>query len=272
VPRLAGLNFRRWARGQRPELFRTKPNSEKQEVLLWIDTFNNYFHPETSCAALDVLEHAGFAVKCSQAVLCCGRPLYDFGMLTEAKQYLKKVMNVLSDAIEAGLPIVVLEPSCASVFRNELVNLFPHDARARRLRQQTFLLSEFLEKHAAGYAPPNLSGKVLLHGHCHHKALMKMRDEEDLVRRTGAELECPDAGCCGMAGPFGFEKDKFALAQAIGERVLLPAVRSTNPETIIVADGFSCREQIRQSTGRRAVHLAEVLQEASLSNTDKSPT
>jgi FAD/FMN-containing dehydrogenase/Fe-S oxidoreductase len=272
VPRFAPLNFRRWAQRQRPTLLRENPTSEKREVLLWIDTFNNYFHPETSRAALEVLGHAGFAVKCPQDVLCCGRPLYDFGMLTEAKRYLKKVMNALGAEIDAGVPIVVLEPSCASVFRDELTNLFPRDARASRLREQIFLLSEFLENHAPGYMPPKLSAKILLHGHCHHKALVKMRDEEALLRRTGAELECPDAGCCGMAGPFGFEKDKFAIAQAIGERVLLPAVRSTNPETIIVADGFSCREQIRQSTGRRAVHLAEVLQRASSSNTNKSPT
>jgi Fe-S oxidoreductase len=197
--------------------------------------------------------------------------LYDFGMLTEAKRYLERIMDALGTEIDAGVPIVVLEPSCASVLRDELRNLFPRDARASRLRQQTFLLSEFLENHAPGYAPPQLSAKILLQGHCHHKALMKLRDEEALLRRTGAELQCPDAGCCGMAGPFGFEKDKFAIAQAIGERVLLPAVRSANPETIIVADGFSCREQIRQSTGRWAVHLAEVLNRASLSNTDKIP-
>jgi Fe-S oxidoreductase len=270
IPRLAGLNFRRWARRNRPELFGKKPGSEKREVLLWIDTFNNYFHPETSRAALEVLEHAGFTVKCPQDVLCCGRPLYDFGMLTQAKRYLKNIMDVLSAEIDGGLPIVVLEPSCASVFRNELVNLFPRDPRASRLRQQTFLLSEFLEKHAPGYAPPTLSGKVLVHGHCHHKALMKMSDEESLLRRAGVELESPDAGCCGMAGPFGFERDKFEIAQAIGERVLLPAVRSAAPETIVVADGFSCREQIWQSTGRKAVHLAELLQKASPGNTPKS--
>jgi Fe-S oxidoreductase len=175
-------------------------------------------------------------------------------------------MDVLSAEIDAGLPIIVLEPSCASVFRNELVNLFPHDARASRLRQQTFLLGDFLEKHSPGYTPPKLSARILLHGHCHHKALMKMTDEESLLRRMGVELECPDTGCCGMAGPFGFERHKFAIAQAVGERVLLPAVRNAKPETIVVADGFSCREQIRQSTGRRAVHLAEVLQIASLPN------
>jgi FAD/FMN-containing dehydrogenase/Fe-S oxidoreductase len=262
LPTFARLNFRRWAKRQRPALFKKAPRPEKQEVVLWIDTFNNYFHPETSRAALEVLEHAGIAVKCEPNVLCCGRPLYDFGMLTEAKRCLKKVMDALDEEIDAGLPIVVLEPGCASVFRDELLNLFPHDARASRLRQQVFLLSEFLEKHARGYEPPKLLAQILLHGHCHHKALMKMNHEESLLRRMGAELECPDAGCCGMAGPFGLERDKFAIAQAIGERVLLPAVRSASPETIIVADGFSCREQIRQSTGRTAKHLADVLQSA----------
>jgi len=272
TPRFARLTFRRWAQRQRPVLFEKKTNSKERKVLLWTDTFNNYFHPETSRAALEVLENAGFTVKCPQDALCCGRPLYDFGMLTEAKRYLTKVMDALSAEIDVGVPIVVLEPSCASVFRDELRNLFPRDARASRLRQQTFLLSEFLENHAPGYAPPKLVAKILLHGHCHHKALMKMNDEEALLRRMGVELECPDAGCCGMAGPFGFERDKFAVAQAVGERVLLPAVRNAAPETIVVADGFSCREQIRQSTGRGAMHLAEVLHMASLTNTKKSPT
>ena len=159
----------------------------------------------------------------------------------------------------AGVPIVVLEPSCASVFRDELGNLFPRDARADRLRRQTFLLSEFLEHHAPGYRPPRLSQKVLLHGHCHHKALMKMNDEEALLRKMGSDLETLDSGCCGMAGPFGFEKDKFAVSQAVGERVLLPAVRRAAPDTLVVSDGFSCREQIFQATGRRPVHLAEAL-------------
>jgi Fe-S oxidoreductase len=155
---------------------------------------------------------------------------------------------------------VVLEPSCASVFRDELGNLFPGDARADRLRRQTFLLSEFLEHHAPGYRPPPLPQKVLLHGHCHHKALMKMNDEESVLRKMGSDLKSLDSGCCGMAGPFGLEKDKFAVSQAVGERVLLPAVRRAEPDTLIVSDGFSCREQIFQATGRKAIHLAEALQ------------
>jgi Fe-S oxidoreductase len=262
LPRFADLNFQRWAQRQRPEVFEKPRNSEKSQVLLWVDTFNNYFHPETSRAALEVLEHAGFTVKCSRRVLCCGRPLHDFGMLIDAKRYLRKIIDVLSEEIDAGVPIVVLEPSCASVFRDELHNLFPNDARATRLGRQTFLLSEFLENRVPAYAPPKLPARIMLHGHCHQKALMKMAHAETLLRRMGAALECPDTGCCGMAGPFGFESDKYDVAQAIGERLLLPAVRSAAPETLIVADGFSCREQIRQSTGRTAMHLAEVLHSA----------
>jgi Fe-S oxidoreductase len=155
---------------------------------------------------------------------------------------------------------VVLEPSCAAVFRDELRGLFPRDALAERLRGQVFLLSEFLERHAPDFRPPQLSRDVLLHGHCHHKAVMKWSDEESLLRRMGARVECPDTGCCGMAGPFGFDKGKYEVSQAVGERVLLPAVRGAQPETLIISDGFSCREQIFQATGRQAMHLAEAIQ------------
>ena len=254
-------------RASLPSAFRSghaKQRSAKDgnaAVVLWADTFNNYFKPETSRAAFEVLTHAGFSVKVPRGHLCCGRPLYDFGMLDRARQYLQRIMRVLAREIDAGLPIVVLEPSCASVFRDELRNLFPDDARADRLRRQTFLLSEFLQQQPA-YQPPQLSQKLLLHGHCHHKAIMKMTDEEELLRKMGADLKTLDAGCCGMAGPFGFEKKKYAVSQAIGERVLLPAVRQADPDTLIVSDGFSCREQIVQATGRKAVHVAEVLQRA----------
>jgi len=211
---------------------------------------------------LEVLRRAGFSVMVAQNHLCCGRPLYDFGMLDKAKQYLRRVMQVLAAEIDAGLPIVILEPSCASVFRDELGNLFPDDARADRLRRQSYLLSEFLEQRVPGYQPPPLPQKVLLQGHCHHKAIMKTTDEETLLRKMGADLKSVDSGCCGMAGPFGFEKGKYAVSQAIGERVLLPAVRKAEPDTLIISDGFSCREQIVQGTGREALHLAEVLQRA----------
>ena len=227
-------------------------------VFLWADTFNNYFHPPTLRAAHKVLTTAGFRVTLPTQHLCCGRPLYDFGMLDTAKDYLLRTLNALTPQLVAGTPIVVLEPSCASVFRDELTNLLPHDPRAAKLRDQTFLLSEFLVKHAPNYQPPQLDEKIIVHGHCHHRATMGMHDEIALLRLTGAKVELLDSGCCGMAGPFGFEKDKYALSQKLGERVLLPAVRN-NPKSIIVSDGFSCCEQITQNTNARPLHLAEVL-------------
>jgi Fe-S oxidoreductase len=209
---------------------------------------------------VEVLETAGFEVRLPRKVLCCGRPLYDFGMLDRAERLLLKTLRTLAPEIESGTPIVVLEPSCASVFRDELLNLFPEDARARKLAQQTFLLSEFLQRKAPEFRWPRLERKALLHGHCHHKAVMKMTDEETAVRQMGMDYTVPAQGCCGMAGPFGFEKEKYEVSLAIGELELLPAVRSSSPDCLIVADGFSCREQISQCTGRETLHLAELMQ------------
>jgi FAD/FMN-containing dehydrogenase/Fe-S oxidoreductase len=257
LPRFAAQPFQSWARKQNiPDT----ATAGQRSALLWVDTFNNYFHPETAQAGLNVLRDAGFAVVVPREHLCCGRPLYDFGMLDRAKTYLERVLRALAPCIDAGIPVIVLEPSCASVFRDELRNLFPADTRAARLGEQTFLLSEFLDRLAPDYSPPKLTGKVLLHGHCHQKALMKMTHAEAVLRKMGVEVHSPDSGCCGMAGPFGFEKVKYTISQAIGERVLLPAVRNASPETLIVSDGFSCREQILQATGRSALHLAELLQ------------
>jgi FAD/FMN-containing dehydrogenase/Fe-S oxidoreductase len=234
------------------------------QVLLWPDTWNNYYHPQSLHAAAQVLEAAGFAPEVPRHHVCCGRPLYDFGFLKQARAYLEKILHDFAPQIDAGLPFVFLEPSCASVFRDELVNFFPpgseHGPRAQRLRDQTLLLSEFLVRHAPHFQPPQLPGrKIVLQGHCHHKSVMKMTDELAILRRTGADVSLLDSGCCGMAGPFGFERDKFVVSQALGERVLLPAVRAAAPDTLLIADGFSCREQIAQNTDRRALHFAELL-------------
>ncbi|HTW59974.1 MAG TPA: FAD-linked oxidase C-terminal domain-containing protein [Terriglobales bacterium] len=235
-------------------------------VLLWPDTFNNYFHPQTAQAAVEVLETAGYRVLVPRANLCCGRPLYDFGMLDRAQSLLLNILDQLEPEIEAGIPIVGLEPSCVAVFRDELLNLFPHDHRAQALSRQTFLLSEFLEQqlaHNPHPAPlPQLKRKALLHGHCHHKSIMKMTAEESLLRGLGVDFQSPAPGCCGMAGSFGFHHDTYAVSAAIGELELLPAVRSAPADWLIIADGFSCREQIAQGTNRHALHLAEVLQMA----------
>jgi Fe-S oxidoreductase len=235
---------------------------DRRPAILFTDTFNNYFTPETLQSAVTVLRDAGCDVTIPGGHICCGRPLYDFGFLEEARRYLLDVMQVLAPAIDQGIPVVVLEPSCASVFRDELRNLFPADPRADRLRRQTFLLSEFLEREVPGYAPPQIDAPVLLHGHCHHKAIMKMGAEESLLRRTGTTLTVPDAGCCGMAGPFGFQADTYEVSQAIGERVLLPAIRSVSADTLVVANGFSCRERIAAGTGRTVQHLADLLAHA----------
>ena len=235
---------------------------EGTPVLLWPDTFNNYFHPATAKAAVEVLEAAGFQVIVPQAHLCCGRPLYDHGMLDRAQSLLLQILDELSTEIEAGIPIVGLEPSCVTVFRDELVNLFPHDERARALSCQTFLLSEFLETYAKNFQLPPLNRKALLHGHCHHKSLAKMTAEEAVLRRMSVDFQSPAPGCCGMAGAFGFERDKYDISIAIGELELMPAVRQAPADWLIIADGFSCREQIVQGSPRHALHLAEVLQMA----------
>ncbi len=231
-------------------------------VMLWADTFNNYFLPQTARAAVEVLEAAGYRVVVPHAHLCCGRPLYDFGMLDRAQSLLLEILDQLEPEIEAGIPIVGLEPSCIAVFRDELVNLFPHDQRAQALSKQTFLLSEFLELNSANAALPQFPRKALLHGHCHHKSIMKMSAEESLLRRIGIDFQSPAPGCCGMAGSFGFEDENYQVSVAIGELELLPAVRQAPDDWLIIADGFSCREQIAQGTGRHALHLAEVLQMA----------
>ena len=256
LPRFAARSFQ--SRAQSAGLRAQK--GEKPAVLLWPDTWSNYYHPQALSAAQQVLEGAGFAVQVPQGHICCGRPLYDFGFLTEARSYLDRVLQTLGGEIDAGLPIVFLEPSCASVFHDELQNFFPADVRAQRLRKQSFLLSDFLLHHAPDFQPPDLSSRsILVHGHCHHKSLMKMNSEVEILRRTGARVALLDSGCCGMAGPFGFEKEKFAVSQTLAERVLLPAIRAASSETILVSDGFSCREQITQNSTRRAQHLAEVL-------------
>jgi Fe-S oxidoreductase len=253
IPAFAPRTFKSWFQRRAPR------NPGGARVLLWPDTFNNYFLPATARAAVEVLEAAGFQIVLPEADLCCGRPLYDFGMLDRAKKLLMQILDSLSPEIEAGTPVVGLEPSCVAVFRDELLNLFPDDRRAQAMSRQTFLLSEFLEANASNFPFPRLERKALLHGHCHHKSIMRMTAEDSVLRRIGVDFHSPASGCCGMAGSFGFEHDKYKVSMAIGELELLPAVRRAPADCLIIADGFSCREQIAQGSDRRALHLAEVL-------------
>jgi FAD/FMN-containing dehydrogenase/Fe-S oxidoreductase len=254
VPRFARKTFT----GQK-----RKSAAGGKKVFLWADTFNNYFFPLTLNAAFDVLQSAGFEIITYEKPLCCGRPLYDFGMLDRAKEKLVQVMNELRQYLQQGIPIVGLEPSCVSVFRNELLNLFPNDESAGALAKNFFTLAEFIELYKKEFHFKALSNKALYHGHCHHKAVMQIEKDKWLIDNIGLECEFPDAGCCGLAGSFGFERgEKYNISIQIGERVLLPAIRKTNEDTLIIADGFSCREQIFHGTGRKALHLAEVLKMA----------
>jgi FAD/FMN-containing dehydrogenase/Fe-S oxidoreductase len=263
LPEFAPTTFRARAAGigrrGRAEAPSGAGGAKPGNVLLWADTFTNYFQPHIAEAAYKVLSDAGFHVKVPQRHVCCGRPLYDFGMLDRAKRYLTAAMDALAEEISAGTPIVVLEPSCASVFRDEAPNLMPEDPRTAALRQQTMLLAEFLSRHAPGYRPAQTARDILVHMHCHHRSIFSMKDEVTLLNATGGKVRALDSGCCGMAGPFGFEQKSYGVSQTLGERVLLPAVRDSGPDTVVVADGFSCREQVAQNTDRRAVHVAEVL-------------
>ncbi|MGI8755871.1 MAG: FAD-binding and (Fe-S)-binding domain-containing protein [Acidimicrobiales bacterium] len=229
-------------------------------VLLWPDTFNNYLESNVLQAAVEVLEDAGYAVEIPPRPLCCGRPLYDFGMLDTAERLWRQTLRTLRPWIRAGVPVVGLEPSCVAAFRDELVGLFPNDNDARRLSDQTLLLSEFLERQR--YAPPDLHVRATVHGHCHHESVIGMDAEVALLKRMGVDHEVLDSGCCGMAGSFGFSAEHYEVSMRVGERVLLPAARQLDSDAVLVTDGFSCREQITQSTDRTPVHLAELLQQA----------
>src|SRR2546423_3672617 len=256
MPIFAPQPFKEWfhKRGSR--------NTGQPGVILWPDTFNNYFHPATARAAVEVLEAAGYQVEVPEQSLCCGRPLYDQDMLNTAERLLRQILETVEPQISAGIPIVGLEPSCIAVFRDELVNLFPNDENAQRLSKQAFLLSEFLEMHVPNYQPPKLQRKAVVHGHCHHKAIMGMGPELTMLKKLGLDFELLDSGCCGMAGSLGFEKAHYDVSIKCGERVLLPAVRNAAKDTLIITDGFSCREQIAQTTDRQALHLAQVIQMA----------
>jgi FAD/FMN-containing dehydrogenase/Fe-S oxidoreductase len=248
LPRFAPRTFK--------SLFRSR-NGGGDRVVLFADTFNNHFRPDTALAAVKVLEAAGCAVEVAREPVCCGRPYYDFGMLDRARASLDALLAALAPRLDAGVPLVVLEPGCMSVFRDEMRQLLPDDVRAERLARQAVSLGELLR--ARGWRPPAVGGHALLHGHCHHKALGGNAAELGLLRATGLEVAAPDTGCCGMSGSFGFKPRHYEASRRVAELSLLPALRAAGAGTAIVADGFSCREQIEDLTGRETLHLAQLL-------------
>jgi Fe-S oxidoreductase len=252
IPHYASRTFVQWFQTRR------NPRLQGRRVMLWPDTFNNYFRPRTAIAATRVLEALGFEVVIPPRPLCCGRPLYDWGMLDKAKRLWNETLTVLKPDIENGTPIIGLEPACVSAFRDELPGLFPGHEAAEHLAAQMLFISEFLDLQCRDDIP-RANGSALVHLHCHHHAIIKSDAERGVLDRMGLDYELLASGCCGMAGSFGFEADKYDVSTKIGEQVLMPRVRSAAAETDILADGFSCREQIEQCTGRRTLHVAEVM-------------
>jgi FAD/FMN-containing dehydrogenase/Fe-S oxidoreductase len=263
-PQFAGRTFRRDLPDGVPDLGGAR--SADRRVVLFADTFTDGFAPSQGLAALRVLRAAEFTVEVPRANLCCGRPLYDRGFVKQARRLLGGILDVFEPELDSGVPVVVLEPSCEAVFHDELPNLFPSDSRARRLDRMATGLGSFIQEHPSEFAvalPGRLSYPSVLHGHCHQKAQVGVADEEATLRSIGLAPAQPEPGCCGMAGAFGFERgEHYDLSQKIGERALLPAVREAPDDALLIADGFSCREQILQSGGRQALHLAEVLEMA----------
>ncbi|MGE0744813.1 MAG: FAD-binding and (Fe-S)-binding domain-containing protein [Rhodospirillales bacterium] len=254
LPRFAVQPFVDWHRGRA-----APPPGGRGRVVLWPDTFNNFFRPGTAKAATAVLESLGYEVAVPDRPLCCGRPLYDWGMLDAATRLWRQTLDSLLPEIEAGTPVIGLEPACVAAFRDELPGLMSTDERAQRLSHQVWFLTEFLDREGQCPPPAHNGRRALVHLHCHHHAVLQVAAERRVLDRTGIGYEVVPSGCCGMAGAFGFEAAKYAVSLDIGERVLLPRVRAAAAETLVVANGFSCREQIEQGTGRPTLHVAELL-------------
>jgi FAD/FMN-containing dehydrogenase/Fe-S oxidoreductase len=257
MPPYAHETFRDWFARHAPR----HPNGS--ELVLFPDTFSNFFRPGTAIAAVHVLEAAGWRVTIPPRLLCCARPLYDWGMLDRAKGLIRALLETLGPDVERDLPVVGLEPACIAAFRDEVVALFPDDRRAQRLKQQSYLFTEFLDRHCRDVELPQLPGRrALVQVHCHEHAVLDAAAESRVLKRLGVAAEIMPTGCCGMAGSFGFEAGKYHWSQKIAEEALLPRLRQAPQEALILANGFSCREQIEQGSGRATRHIAELIAEA----------
>ncbi len=262
VPKFAPMTLQEWFRRRGGTT-----NPKGRPVVLFPDTFNNHMHTDVGVACVEALEAAGWQVLMPEGHVCCGRPLYDYGFLDAAEKYLARVLDALRDHARAGTPVVGMEPSCLAVFKDELVKMLPHDEDARRLTENAYHFAEFFE--SFDIEPPKLDGSALMWGHCHHKATGGVDAEQSLLQKMGLDVDQPQGGCCGLAGSWGFEKGKYDISMDCGEQALLPAVRDAKKTTYVVADGFSCKTQIKDAgTGRRALHVAQLMKVAR-ENADK---
>lgn len=228
--------------------------------MVWPDTFTDHFHPAVGRAAVEVLEAAGFRVKVPDHAVCCGLTWISTGQLGVAQRVLRHTLDVLRADLCRGTPVIGLEPSCTAVFRADAVELLPKDPDVERLRAQTRTLAELLVERADDWRPPRVDARAVVQRHCHQYAVMGFDADREILERAGVDADVLDAGCCGLAGNFGFEKGHYDVSMACAEAGLLPAVRQADDSTLVLADGFSCRTQVDQAgTGRTPLHLAEIL-------------
>ncbi|MBX2822425.1 MAG: 4Fe-4S dicluster domain-containing protein, partial [Rhodothermaceae bacterium] len=245
---------------------RTVPTGNKPKVVLFNDTFNTYNSPEVAIAATEVLEAAGFDVLLSNHG-CCGRPMISKGLVDQARKAARQTVDALAPFVKQGIPIVGLEPSCLLSLQDEYLSLLPEDPIVKEVAQNALLFENFIanlaEEGKLNVTFSDSAKHVLLHGHCHQKALVGTgAAKKALSLPPGYSVSEVDSGCCGMAGSFGYEKEHYTISKAMAERRLLPAVEAANSDTIITAPGFSCRHQIKDGSRRTALHPAQVLREA----------
>ncbi|WP_338597934.1 FAD-linked oxidase C-terminal domain-containing protein [Saccharopolyspora sp. SCSIO 74807] len=233
---------------------------DSDAVVLWPDTFTNHFEPWIARAAVGVLESAGFRVAVPTKPVCCGLTWISTGQLDTARRVLRRTLRLLRPWLEAGTPVVGLEPSCTAVFRSDTREILPHDEDAQRLRSQYSTLAEALRAHASqDWRPPEVGASAVVQPHCHQHAVLGFAADTAILQRASVDANVLDSGCCGLAGNFGYEQGHYDVSMACAEHSLLPTLRETDADTLVLADGFSCRTQIAHGGNRRALHLAEVL-------------
>ena len=256
APVFAEQTLQQWAAGHR------SPDGLHGRVLLWPDTFTTHFDPQIGRAAVDVLERAGWQVEVPTEPLCCGLTWISTGQLKTGRRVLGRTVRKLAAHVRSGGPVVGLEPSCTAVFRNDAPELLPRDRDAARLSHATRTLAELLTGDTPGWQPPRREVSAIAQVHCHqHAVIDDWAADRKLLEAAGADVERLEAGCCGLAGNFGFTGGHGEISEAIAEQALLPKVRAADPGTLVLADGFSCRTQIRDlhPEGREPIHLAQLL-------------
>ncbi|WP_026328842.1 FAD-binding and (Fe-S)-binding domain-containing protein [Streptomyces sulphureus] len=255
IPELPKTPFTRWWRRQD-----RSRQPDGRQVVLWPDTFTNYLAPGAGSSAVRVLNSAGLRVAVPPRRVCCGLTYVSTGQLDRARKVMRRTLDRVAPALDAGLPITVLEPSCAAALRTDVPELLDDDPRAARLAQAVHTFAETLEQYAPDWEPPYVGRPVAGQNHCHQHAVLGSAPDRRLREKAGMKGEL-SSGCCGLAGNFGFEKGHFDVSASCAEDQLLPAVRNAPDDVELIADGFSCRTQLEQLGGVRSRHLAEVLAE-----------